>query len=553
MDGRFISSGVVLRPLVKSGAVEPSLKPFIAGLLCCGLFALLGSAFLRGISLDELWQLWLSDPSVGIGTAWAQRWKPDPHPPLFNLAIWFADPLLPNEIHLRRLAANIVPLILYGASALAVMKSGRGGRAFGALFTVMLLSGVDATTYFAQLRSYFSAIMMAGTTLLLWRHTITQEKDFRGREDIPVAALVALNLIVSLQLHFVGSFIQGLMGLGWAVTLARRRRYRWCAIVLAGSAPACLLICCFFIIQSAEWKTAIDYLWITTTPLASAGIVARIVLSAVIMFPVVTYVAFRRRGEPSSTADFRTAILAVLLLSAAILMTINVFRPMLIGRYLIAYQPLIYALLADLAGSSIFLRRRLKVALGINVAALAAISLAVQSRAAEWDATTDHVAEAVQACPATRVYAMDPWFLRDGGASNFARREGVVFAWGHRKLGRDHGFPVTILHPGDRLPFPILDKCPTLLWIEHYRRQQAETGNPAVIVRKAGIKTAEGRTPRLIDAFFSPRGMVLSIARPLDLTTSQPEPCTSVTSPLTLRDSPSIAPPCSRAGGRHSS
>jgi hypothetical protein len=388
----------------------------------------------------------------------------------------------------------------------------------------MLLASVKTTEYFGELRSYFSSIMMTGMLLIFWRATLSGGKDFDRRSDMLFAALIVLTLTISLQIHFVGSFIQGVLALAWLATLAARRYYRWFAVVLGGTVAGSLFISTYFVVQSVQWKTAIDFLWISTSPLEAIGLVAGAVALALVMFPAVTFAAFLRlhfaRGRRTATidsggrleasADYRLAILIALVSSAAILMVVNYFRPILVGRHMLAYQPMVYAILADLAWTSMFARPRLTLVLGVNVAGLAIMAPILQSRVTRWDDTIRYVARAVEKCRDTRVYAMDPWFLRVGGGSNFARREGAVFGWAYRTAGRQHRFPVTILRPGDSLPAVAGGGCRTLLWVEHYSRNHWGS-TPEDMLRRARLRMPDGTSPHLRGTFLTPEGTVLSI------------------------------------------
>jgi hypothetical protein len=121
-----------------------------------------------------------------------------------------------------------------------------------------------------------------------------------------------------------------------------------------------------------------------------------------------------------------------------------------------------------------------------------------------WEAGARIAAQAVKACPQSRLYAISPWRFRDQPDSKAARFEEPVVALAYREVGSDFGLhprfveTATAIQPG---------RCPAILWIE--AAHGIEQVPLEVVLRRAQLRLPVPAKARVLP---TPNGAVLLIS-----------------------------------------
>lgn len=461
-------------------AASRSPDPYLLGraawaLLLLGGVAAACAALARGSWFDEYWSLYLGDPGLSSAETW-RRWLTDSHPPLANalyrVVMWIAG----GDLVRDRLLLNIPPFLgLVAATALFHRRS-PSGSLFYLLFALVAVALPGFAAGASEFRSYAWQIC-ADAVALQFIHFATRED--RGMLRGPELAVGSAAIAIATFLHFISGAIVGLALLGLIVDGWRRGDWRRLLI------PTAVCVLCWaamvgtVAVQLPQVRAALDVNWAATSSAAAAGMFVRAFGLAVLVAPVPAWIAVRRRGE---AGRFVAILLGAAAVSLVGLLALNALRPVLMDRYLLAWQLLVLGAIVALAAPELERRPR---ALGLFLAWTAlmiALSAALQARAGGWESTRDRIAANVRACPGTAVYAASPWRLGPARTSSTAAREHPVFALGYDRLARADGFQVTML-PDEPVILPLASPCPTLVWIEH-----DAPGRPGTILRRGDIR-----------------------------------------------------------------
>ncbi|WP_395708037.1 hypothetical protein [Reyranella sp.] len=228
--------------------------------------------------------------------------------------------------------------------------------------------------------------------------------------------------------------------------------------------------------------------WIDTS-LPQALIVPLALIGAALWHNPVVVVGLWREPRAFLWRDgpFLVVISSTLVSGIALVLGLHVFMPIMIDRYLFAVPVLVSALMA--APAARLAGHLPMVALLALVSIVAAgANLADTGIKPLWRANAQVIAEIVQDCPTTQVYAASGWALGPAAATLAARREDPVFERAYRSLAREHGYDVWFIGQNGRV-HATPGRCPVLLWVEH-SPNEAENDLPEAI-HSGGLPSLE--------------------------------------------------------------
>ncbi len=452
------------------GATVLSSAGFVLYVLALGIWA----ARSRGIWLDEFWTVWMSRHDIGFVRALHERWLQDTNPPYFYIAAWVFEPLTRLDLFASRLL-NLIPLALSTAAFVWLGMTRAKLRPFLIVFAVLIVCSAPFVGDFGELRSYFSQLCAAGVLASVLFAVEQEARDFDRRDlGLALAALVAATTIMSM--HQVSALITGAVLGVMGLAHVRAHRLRWAAALLIIAFVAGLpLVAAEF----AEWsylKTAAHDFWVTTTTpdalhiLASQTLKAMLLNAAAACAGVYALTELRRRSASPLTPSFRfAAVMAIALAAASVaVIAVNAVKPLIIPRYLIMLTPYWRAALAAVAAEVILSRRWVFALFVANAAIITAYTTQDEAFTGNWNDGAQIVSDAVDACPQTIVYAVDPFQLQPPGVKPPGPdNTNTVHEWGYGYVARLYGFPVRIVHPTAVRALALSATCPTLLWAEH--------------------------------------------------------------------------------------
>jgi hypothetical protein len=439
----------------------------------------LWAAVSRGLWLDEFWSLDLGSRPLGAET-W-RLWLTDPHPPLANLLYHAALTLTGGNIMAARVALNLPPLLAFLAATVWFEAKGRT-RGFYLPFAVLALSVPGFALSFSELRSYAWQICAAAIVVQLCFFLATEPPSDRDR---PALAIGAAAIPFALATHYVAALTMSFVLASLLLHLLSAGERHRAAIVGIVAGAAWAGMAAIAIVQVPATARAFDYRWIGTSTTDAALHFARAVWQLGVANPVgvwaaaaalVAWLVPRAANRPPQAAGERAIhpsgrflrIVAPAAIAAALLLiALNRLQPLIVARYLNAWQFLAGGVFAAIAAP--WIAGKTWHAAIFYLCGLFAIATG-SARAAGiegWSADAHRIAARVRDCPSTRVYAVTPWRLSPGRGTRTAAREEQVFALGYRRLAADAGFAFTL--PKEQAVLPLDPACPTLVWLEHGR------------------------------------------------------------------------------------
>lgn len=189
----------------------------------------------------------------------------------------------------------------------------------------------------------------------------------------------------------------------------------------------------------------------------------------------------------SSERTFVALIAGVLGTGIALVIAIDAFRPIMVDRYLFAVPVLVCAIMAAMAAK--FDRdRQLHFLLALCAAALVTGQFLLHGAKPQWEEGARSIAQIVETCPTTRIYAASGWALGPAAMTRTALREDPVFRRAYEELASGHGYEVRFLGQNERTRVT-LGGCPVLVWFEHTPNNAED--DPRAAVAAAGLAGIE--------------------------------------------------------------
>lgn len=472
----------------------------MGAVLVCGIAV----SCTRGVWLDEFWSLRLSDAALPLRRLYGERWLHDTNPVWANLLYRLAAASGAEAIPALRLVLNLPALLLFVATTALTARDSPSRSPFYLVFAVLVLALPAFNSALSDYRSFFWQLCMAAM-LLQYIHWLLVEPQ--GHQPSAVTALGMVGLFGSIVLHFVGGLITSTLVALLLLELARRGRWADAGRLAVPAVAAWASMLLFAFLQYREVGRELDYSWIATdTPLA-LQFAGSVLLGGLLANPAATGLALLMREGDRPQRRFILLLAAAILASALLLLAANSLKPLIVDRYLLAWQPMLCACIAA-AGAKAIVAQRWRLIAVLACAALAIPATAVrQAREVGWNGTRDHIAAAVRRCPSSPVYAMSPWRLTAARDSRAARFEDAVFEQGYRSLAREGGFRVRMVSPQTRV-LGVPAGCPLLLWVEHTGGHRFKAA-PALLA-DAGLGFAQRAQTRL---FSTADGFVVTAQR----------------------------------------
>ena len=466
--------------MTRAGLRRFDVTACIAALGLVALAAVFFAATTRGIWLDEFWSQRLGDADAPFAALAAERWLSDTHPPLANLLYRLVSATGITSISAQRLALNLPALFALTGASLVFAR--RSGVTVPVIFAGALgLAGtVEA---FADFRSY--AWQIAAIAVLFQYAVRLLSAELATTSDHVIGAIA---LFLALSLHYVTAIQISIFVVGLVVALVAARRWREALGILTVAAIAWAGLLASGLILLGRMQRDIDFGWIQTSTPIALFLFSFLLVTTLLSMPLVAYFAVKGARETTNRATGRVLVgilLWTVIAGFVALIALNMVTPIIVQRYLVAWQLAVVALLAVLA-EPVIAAGRWRLFATFGIAALMVILGARQAaQTTGWNENRDRIAARVATCPATRVYALSPWALKAARASNSARRETVVILDSYRKMAREKGFTVTTLDLADRHRIDVSGACQTLVWIEHI--DPSDIPDAAYILRVGGL------------------------------------------------------------------
>lgn len=453
------------------------------------MLTLVSSALLTGPSLDDYWTIYLSDPAPGLAGLAEQRWVQDIRPPLFDGWASLLSTAGFSSVPIARLASNLPVLLLLGYAARRFAKRLPDQAPFYAIFLLLMLSAPATIRAFGICRGDFWQLAAFAMQIILARHILFAQQDYKSRRDGALAMLGIAATIAAIVLDYGGALFGGVLAMATMLAAIARGLRRWARMLLIALILSIIAVVYMISWQAPVWKEQFDLYqnWIEMGEGSSPAILAALIMGTILHNPVAIAGAWLGRlGWTKEDTAFTILTGATLVAALVAISQIDAQRRLITASNTADIAVLIAALMAA-AGAKIA-DRRLWMTILAGVAVLSSlVGLAVIGIDGGWQAGAKKIARVVDSCPATRVYAASGWRLDDGSHSHAAQREEPVFALGYKRLGGAHSFTPVLLSPDAPLT-ATPGACPTLLWIEQVPHK---TVKPEAALQAAGLNGLE--------------------------------------------------------------
>lgn len=476
----------------EQGRVGPRpIGNIVAIALAVVITILMSSALLEGPSLGGLWTLYLSDPTIGLRKLAETRWVQDIRPPLFDAWATLLAMAHLNSISLVRLLSNLPALAVLIYAVRRFARRLPEQQNFYTIFLLLTLSAPAVIDAFAIFRGDFWQLAAFAIQILLARHIISVDQDYRSRKDGMLAMLGMLATVAAICLDYGGALFGGVIAMATLLVAIARGLRRWARSMLVATAVALTAVIYMIMWQSTAWDRSFDLYqnWIEMGHSSTSQVLGALLIGTILHNPIAIAGGWygREHWDRSDTA-FAVMIGAVLVASLFAIVQIDSQRRMVTSSNSVDIAIMVSALLAT-AGAKIANRKPWMYALA-GVAVLSSlVSLANIGLGGGWHNGAKRIARIIATCPTTQVFAASGWRLDDGTHSRAAAREEPVFAMGYTRLAATRGFAPVILHPGaPQTATP--SACPVLLWIEEV--PQKRRPKPQQILKATGLQGLDG-------------------------------------------------------------
>jgi len=437
------------------------------------LSLLVWSDLAKGVWYDEMWSKWMSSRELGLADAVRDRWLQDVHPPLFYIFNWSISAAIGPDVVVHRFLNFVWLAALAGLGAYLahIRASMRPALVVGA---ILLLSNRDLGL-FVEYRSYAMIMCATAALMLLLAELMARGRDLVLPEDGVLLALLGLVIALSLNLHYISTAICGITIAVFSFDRARLGQWRWAGAMMAVAVVAMLPLLAGLWAQQPYVASAVQDFWIRTRPIIAVKIVAGKLVYATGLNLVLAWCAvmlLRNRNVDRAAAHFAVLAIGSALIACSLLLLINLFKPVIVTRYLAAISPIVIFALAALLGPRIASDRKLFLVFVANAAVVGLIMIWPIRKADAWNDGAQIVATMVRECPDTNVYAMSRMVAVPKPTISALPNDGPFMEWAMTDLARSYGFTPAMVHP--TVPVAALPLstggCPTVLWLEHFAK-----------------------------------------------------------------------------------
>ncbi len=464
----------------------------IAAIALLGVIIILAaSALLAGPAIEDYWTVYLSDPKLDFATLMDRRWVVDIHPPLFNVWAAILSKIGISSIPIARLMSNLPAVVLLVYTARRFAKRAPEQSRFYAIFVLLMLSAPATIKAFGVFGGDFWQMIAFTIQLLLARHVMFVDHDYRSRLDGFLALIGVLATIIAIMLDYGGALFGGVVAMATMLAAIGRGLRRWARLLAVAMVLALTGVVYVISWQAPAWSDVFDLYqnWIEMGDSTSTGILMALIISTVLHNPIAIAGGYLgRHSWDRHDSVFALLIAAALIASLVAISQIDAQRRLITVNNTADIAVLITALMAA-AGAKLAQHRLWVIILAAVAVASSLFSLVEIGLDGAWQTGAKRVARIIDSCPQTRIYAASGWRLDVGSDSTAAEREEPVFLLGYERLGHAHHFtpvPVSPLKPAVIVPGP----CPTLLWIEQVPMRTHPS--PDKILKMAGLTGAAG-------------------------------------------------------------
>lgn len=451
---------------------------------------LVASALITGPSLDDFWTLFLSDSSRGLPALVGSRWLQDIHPPLFNGWATLLSVAGISSVPIARLLSNLPALLVLLFTARLFRRRLPDQSPFYLIFLLLMLSAPATITAFGIYRGDFWQLAAFAIQMMLARHVIFVQQDYRGSRDGFLLLIAMLATIVSITLDYGGALFGGIVAMATVLAAIARGLRRWAQSLFFALVIAVTAVVYIISWQAPTWNGMFDLYqnWIEMGDATASGILFGLIFSTLFHNPIAVAGGYLGRENWNKSDSAFVAMTGATLIAALVAISqVDAQRRLITDSNTADIAVMVTALMAA-AGAKIA-DRRLWMNILAGVAILSSVmALAVIGLHGGWQTAGKKIARTIHDCPATRVYAASGWRLDDGTGSNAARREEPVFALGYRLVGDAHGFNPPVIRP-DKPVRIASNQCPVLLWIEQVPARKRV--KPDMLVKAAGLRDLE--------------------------------------------------------------
>lgn len=473
------------------------------------IVSLAASALLDGASLDDFWTVYLSQSSTGLTKLIGTRWILDIRPPIFDGWATLLDMAGLDSIPIGRLLSNFPAIVVLLLAARAFARRMPDETPFYTIFALLMLSAPAAVHSFGIYRGDFWQLIAFAIQILLARHIMFVQQDYRARRDGMLALFAIPATIAAIMLDYGGALFGGIVAMATMLAAIARGLKRWARSLFIAMALAVTGVVYMISWQAPAWTLHFDQYqnWIEMGA-SSAGAIIMIGLFGTILHnPVAAAGAYLGRDRWNRIDSGFVILMAVTLAASLVaLMQIDAQRRLVTTSNTADISVLVAALMAA-AGTKIADHKLWRVALCVVAALSAIVTMTVTGLGGAWQTGAKKIARVVAACPQTQVFAASGWRLEDGSTSRAALREEPVFQFGYTQLAKSYGFPLTIVQSNKPVTVS-LGTCPVLLWVEQVPTDRRP--KPDKIVQKVGIKGLEGAR---LSVIRTNTGLILSAQR----------------------------------------
>lgn len=467
----------------------------LALVLAALVSAMVAAIRLRGPWYDEFYTLYVTRPGVPLPYAFS-RWLADNHPPLFY-ALARATSWLGATVEERRWVNLFV--LLAATVQLAWWLIPHPLRRLGWVFAVTLASAWPAIDRAAELRSNYLAFASAAVAVAA---LIAFDRGHRA-DRRAAWAMLTFALLIAFNVHLAASIVVGSLAAAMILRrlLARDRQGAFHLFAAAALAAVPMLVHLLWSFGQIEANTR--SFWIPGGLDAARWAIEIEVLGSLTANPAVTVLAAigfamlawrswcdRRLAAP---ADLALTLAVGLGIAVILMVAIHLWRPFIIGRYLVTLHPPIAMILA-LGVTALLDRARPVVVVLLSAAMTLAAMVAVRENWARtvaqpsWYGTGSAIAAIQRACPTARIHVHAAGNSIAMAAPPVENR--VVFPFAYRIVAAHFGFPIVSGYDMGR-------DCPTLFWTEHAAGQPVTVDGLMAELRARGFPIGRARLRRI--------------------------------------------------------
>ncbi|QTH22350.1 hypothetical protein HRJ34_02125 [Rhizorhabdus wittichii] len=471
---------------MKAGGGRRAGDAAVAVALAIIVTALAAAALLGGPTLDDHWTIYLSDSTRGLAKLVEERWILDIRPPVFDAWATLLHMVGIDSIPLARLISSLPAVVLLVLAVRAFSRRLPDEAPFFAIFLLLVLSTPAAVRAFGVYRGDFWQLAAFAIQILLVRHVLFVQKDYRRKTDAVLALFALPATFAAITIDYGGALFGGIVAMATILAAIARGLRRWARSLLITVALAVATVIAMISWQAGAWAANFDLYqnWIEMSYGSAGAIIAALLFGTILHNPIALAGGYLGREQWSrGDTGFAIIIGAALVAALVAIMQIDAQRRLITFSNSSDVAVLVTALMAT-AGAKIADRRMWMNALAGVAILSVTVSATVNGSGSGWQSGAKRISRIVAACPQTQVFAVSGWRLDDGSASRAARREEPVFTIGYKRLARSYGFTAIVI-PRDRPATAAPGRCPVLLWIE--RVPSKKRVKPAQVLKAAGL------------------------------------------------------------------